>query len=79
MSIVPDEAVDLMLDLFSACPRCGSRIFSRMSARPRDTLTPLGTGAPCSVTIRILNVFFVEGLNLGLSKIAVATCSHEFL
>lgn len=42
-----------------------------------DAFMHLRTGTPCNDTIELLNVVLVEGLNLGLSKMAAATDSHD--
>ena len=43
-----------------------------------DAFAHLRTGAPCNDTIGLLNVVLAEGLDLGLSKMAAATDSHDF-
>ena len=43
-----------------------------------DAFTHLRTGAPCQDRIGLLNVLLAEGLNLGLSKMAEASNTHDF-
>ena len=43
-----------------------------------DAFTHLRTGAPCKDRIGLLNVLPAEGLNLGLSKMAEASNTHDF-
>ena len=43
-----------------------------------DAFPHLRTGAPCNDRIGLLNVILAEGLNLGLSKMAGASSSHDF-
>ena len=43
-----------------------------------DAFTHLRTGAPCKDRIELLNVLLAEGLNLGLSKMAEASNTHDF-
>lgn len=44
-----------------------------------ETFTHLHTGTPCRDKIGLLNVLLAEGLNLGLSKIANATSTRDFI
>ena len=44
-----------------------------------DAFTHLRTGAPCKDRIGPLNVILAEGLNLGLSKMAEASSTHDYL
>jgi len=44
-----------------------------------EAFTHLHTGAPCRDKIGLLNVLLAEGLNLGLSKMAHATSTHDFI
>jgi hypothetical protein len=37
------------------------------------------TGSPCTDRIGLLTVLLAEGLNLGLSKMAEATNTHDYL
>lgn len=41
--------------------------------------TNVRTGSPCKDRIGLLNVLLAEGLNLGLSKMAEATNTHDYL
>lgn len=43
-----------------------------------EAFTHLRTGVPCRERIGLLNVLLAEGLNLGLSKMAEATSSHNY-
>ena len=43
-----------------------------------DAFTHLRTGALCQDRIGLLNVLLAEGLNLGLSKMAEASNTHDF-
>ena len=43
-----------------------------------EAFTHLRTGVPCRDRIGLLNVLLAEGLNLGLSKMAEATNSHDY-
>ena len=43
-----------------------------------EAFTHLRTGVPCKDRIGLLNVLLAEGLNLGLSKMAGATNTHDF-
>ena len=81
-SDVPDEAGDLVLDLYRRLPEV--RITDLLLDVDRatgfgDAFTHLRTGAPCKDRIGLLNVILAEGLNLGLSKMAGASSSHDFL
>ena len=80
-SEVPDGAGDLVLDLYQRMPEI--RITDLLLDVDKatgftDAFTHLRTGAPCNDTIGLLNVVLAEGLNLGLSKMAAATDSHDF-
>ena len=80
-SEVPDEAGDLVLDLYQRMPEI--RITDLLLDVDKatgftDAFTHLRTGAPCNDTIGLLNVVLAEGLDLGLSKMAAATDSHDF-
>ena len=44
-----------------------------------EAFTHLHTGAPCRDKVGLLNVVLAEGLNLGLSKMAGATSTHDFM
>lgn len=43
-----------------------------------DAFPHLRTGAPCKDRIGLLNVLLAEGINLGLSKMAEASNTHEY-
>lgn len=43
-----------------------------------EAFTHLHTGVPCKDRIGLLNVLLAEGLNLGLSKMAGATNTHDY-
>lgn len=80
-SAVPKEADELVLDLYRRLP--AMRITDLLQEVDNDTgfadaFTHLRTGSPCQDRIGLLNVLLAEGLNLGLSKMAEATSSHEF-
>ena len=44
-----------------------------------EAFTHLHTGPPCRDKVGLLNVVLAEGLNLGLSKMASATSTHDFI
>lgn len=78
---VPVEAGELVLDLYRRLPDV--RITDMLLDVERatgftDAFTHLRTGAPCNDKIGLLNVLLAEGLNLGLSKMADATDTHEY-
>lgn len=78
---VPDEADDMVLDLYGRLPAV--RITDLMQEVDDDigfteAFTHLRTGVPCRDRIGLLNVLLAEGLNLGLSKMAEATSSHDY-
>jgi len=79
---VPDAADKMVLDLYSRMPTV--RITDILQGADQDiglteAFTHLRTGAPCKDRIGLLNVLLAEGLNLGLSKMAEATSSHDYL
>ena len=79
---VPEEASDLVLDLYRRLPE--TRITDIIAEVDNDigfteAFTHLHTGAPCRDKIGLLNVLLAEGLNLGLSKMANATSTHDFI
>lgn len=78
---VPDEADALVLDLYGRLPAV--RITDLLQQVDDDigfteAFTHLRTGVPCRDRIGLLNVLLAEGLNLGLSKMAEATSSHNY-
>lgn len=80
-SAVPKEADELVLDLYDRLPAI--RITDLLQKVDNDTdfadaFTHLRTGSPCQDRIGLLNVLLAEGLNLGLSKMAEATSSHDY-
>jgi len=78
---VPDEAADLVLDLYRRLPHARITDILQDVAEATgftEAFTHLRTGAPCKDRIGLLNVLLAEGLNIGLSKMAEATSSHEY-
>jgi len=80
-SAVPKEANELVLDLYHRLPAI--RITDLLQEVDNDTgfadaFTHLRTRSPCQDRIGLLNVLLAEGLNLGLSKMAEATSSHDY-
>lgn len=78
---VPEEADALVLDLYGRLPEV--RVTDLLLEVDADVgfteaFTHLRTGAPCKDRIGLLNVLLAEGLNLGLSKMAGATNTHDF-
>lgn len=78
---VPDEADAMVLDLYNRLPAV--RITDLLQEVEGDigfteAFTHLRTGVPCRDRIGLLNVLLAEGLNLGLSKMAEATSSHDY-
>ncbi|MEQ3716633.1 Tn3 family transposase [Pseudophaeobacter sp.] len=78
---VPAEADTLILDLYHRLPEV--RITDILMDVDNDTgltdaFTHLRTGAPCKDRLGLLNVILAEGLNLGLSKMAGASSTHNF-
>lgn len=78
---VPDEADELVLDLYDRLPAI--RITELMQEVHADigfteTFISAQTGAPCKDQIGMLTVLLAEGLNLGLSKMAEATNTHDY-
>ena len=77
----PADADGMVLDLYGRLPSV--RITDLLQEIDDDiafteTFTHLRTGAPCKDRIGLLNVLLAEGLNLGLSKMAEATSSHDY-
>ena len=78
---VPAEADQLVLDLYRRLPdvRITDMLLEVDKATGfTDAFTHLRTGVPCSDKIGLLNVLLAEGLNLGLSKMAEASNTHEY-
>lgn len=78
---VPEAADDLVLDLYKSLPTV--RITDILlevddAVGFADAFTHLRTGAPCKDRIGLLSVLLAEGLNLGLSKMADATSTHDY-
>lgn len=78
---VPVEADELVLDLYRRLPDV--RITDLLLDVEKvigftDAFTHLRTGAPCKDKVGLLNVLLDEGLNLGLSKMAEATNTHDY-
>ena len=78
---VPEEAEAVVLDLYGRLP--GVRITDLLLEVDddigfTDAFTHLRTGVPCVDRIGLLNVLLAEGLNLGLSKMAGATDTHDY-
>ena len=78
---VPEEADALVLDLYRRLPEV--RVTDLLLEVDdeigfTEAFTHLRTGAPCKDRIGLLNVVLAEGLNLGLSKMAGATNTHDF-
>ncbi len=78
---VPEEADALVLDLYKRLPEI--RITDLLLEVDdeigfTEAFTHLRTGAPCKDRVGMLNVLLAEGLNLGLSKMAGATNTHDY-
>lgn len=78
---VPAEADTLILDLYKRLPDV--RITDLLQEVDHDigfteAFTHLRTGVPCKDKTGLLNVLLAEGLNIGLSKMADATDTHNF-
>ena len=78
---VPSEADELVLDLYRRMPNV--RITDIMLEVDTATgftnaFTHLRTGAPCKDRVGLLNVLLSEGINLGLSKMAEASNTHDY-
>jgi len=80
-SDVPAEAGELVLDIYRRLPdvRITDMLLDVEKATGFiDAFTHLRTGAPCKDKVGLLNVLLAEGLNLGLSKMAEATNTHDY-
>ena len=78
---VPEDAEAMVLDLYGRLP--GIRITDLLLEVDADigftdAFTHLRTGVPCTDRIGLMNVLLAEGLNLGLSKMAGATNTHDY-
>lgn len=74
-------ADDLVLDLYQRLPEIRvTDILLEVDADLgfTEAFTHLRTGAPCKDKIGLLNVLLSEGINLGLSKMAEASNTHNF-
>jgi len=79
---VPETAEALVLDLYDRLPavRITDLLLEVDDAIGfTDAFTNVRTGSPCKDRIGLLNVLLAEGLNLGLSKMAEATNTHDYL
>ena len=80
-SAMPEDVDELVLDLYRRLPEVRiTDILLEVDAATgfTDAFTHLRTGAPCQDRIGLLNVLLAEGLNLGLSKMAEASNTHDF-
>ena len=78
---MPEDVDELVLDLYRRLPEVQiTHILPEVDAATgfTDAFTHLRTGAPCKDRIGLLNVLLAEGLNLGLSKMAEASNTHDF-
>ncbi|WP_111467592.1 Tn3 family transposase [Cereibacter changlensis] len=78
---VPEEAEAMVLDLYKRLPEV--RVTDLLlevddEVGFTEAFTHLHTGVPCKDRIGLLNVLLAEGLNLGLSKMAGATNTHDY-
>jgi TnpA family transposase len=78
---VPEEADAMVLDLYKRLPEI--RVTDLLlevddEVGFAEAFTHLHTGVPCKDRIGLLNVLLAEGLNLGLSKMAGATNTHDY-
>ncbi|MFN9090146.1 MAG: Tn3 family transposase [Alphaproteobacteria bacterium] len=78
---VPEEADAMVLDLYKRLPEI--RVTDLLlevddEVGFTEAFTHLHTGVPCKDRIGLLNVLLAEGLNLGLSKMAGATNTHDY-
>ncbi|NJO36362.1 MAG: Tn3 family transposase [Rhizobiales bacterium] len=78
---VPAEADELVLDLYRRLPDVRiTDIMLEVDAATgfTEAFSHLRTGAPCKDRIGLLNVLLAEGINLGLSKMAEASNTHDY-
>ena len=78
---MPEDVDELVLDLYRRLPEVRiTDILLEVDAATgfTDAFTHLRTGAPCKDRIGLLNVLLAEGLNLGLSKMAETSNTHDF-
>ena len=78
---MPEDVDELVLDLYRRLPAVRiTDILLEVDAATgfTDAFTHLRTGAPCKDRIGLLNVLLAERLNLGLSKMAEASNTHDF-
>ena len=78
---VPEEAGAMVFDLYKRLPEI--RVTDLLlevddEVGFAEAFTHLHTGVPCKDRIGLLNVLLAEGLNLGLSKMAGATNTHDY-
>lgn len=78
---VPEDADAMVLDLYKRLPEI--RITDLLLEVDdeigfTEAFTHLSTGVPCKDRVGMLNVLLAEGLNLGLSKMAGATNTHNY-
>jgi TnpA family transposase len=77
----PHGADEMILDLYKRMPEVRiTDILMDVDAAIgfTDAFTHLRTGVPCKDKIGLLNVLLAEGINLGLSKMAEATNTHDY-
>jgi hypothetical protein len=79
---VPEATEALVLDLYDRLPAV--RITDLLQEVDddigfTDAFTNVRTGSPCKDRIGLLTVLLAEGLNLGLSKMAEATNTHDYM
>ena len=79
---VPEAAEALVLALYDRLPAV--RITDLLQEVDEDigftdAFTNVRTGSPCTDRIGLLTVLLAEGLNLGLSKMAEATNTHDYM
>lgn len=77
----PKGADNLVLDLYQRLPEIRiNDILLEVDTNLGfpEAFTNLRTGAPCKDKIGLLNVLLSEGINLGLSKMAEASKTHNF-